>query len=675
VSGQDALIIAFAILLGGAAVTAVTSRWTRATGYVAVVAMLCGGAMAVLASCLYRDTPREAVEPVMSIPGFGAALTFHIDALSALFVAIVSVLGVLATLYSVDYMTMYKSESVARYYPFLLLFALGMIGVVCVTDMFFFWVFWEFMTLTSYALVVYERESSVNLRAGLKYFIMTHIATLFMFMGSIVLYRSVGSFSFAAMRAGFEFLLVAKPAAVHVVLALFLLGFGTKAGMLPFGDWLPDAHPAAPSPVSALLSGVMVKLGVYGIVRVFVGLLPASFASSVWGLVIALFGVASLAIGTLAALQQVDSKRLLAFSTIGQVGYMLLAVGTGIAFLRIWAPVAVLGLVGGLFHLVNHACFKSLLFLNAGAAQYRTGTRDLNQVAGLAALMPITAVTAIIGTLSIGGAPAFSGFASKWVIYHATIGAGLRMPIFLALAIVAMFTSLVTLAVLLRFVGALFLGPLRSPAGPSDEGEVPPSMVVPQVLIAIPCVLFGVAPMVVLKPLWLAVSGVTAPGFAPPFATLFGDAAVGALIRTGPELVGFWGPQLVVPALALCTVVCVGIMRLGGSRVRRVPVWACGERHAARELAYTAHSFLLTWNRFFSRIYPRIPIPRAPSFRAVLSVIDIDRWALTPTVSLGERIARALSRAHVGFPQAYLAWQILGAAAAVAVLFAIGRSF
>ena len=208
---------------------------------------------------------------------------------------------------------------------------------------------------------------------------------------------------------------------------MVFVGFGTKAAIFPLGDWLPDAHPAAPSPISCLLSGVMIKLGVYGLLRIFFWMAPSSHTYTVWGGVIALFGAVSLFVGTMEALAQHDSKRLLAFHSMGQMGYIFLGIGIGIAFLRISPALSAAGFIGGLYHLVNHACFKGLLFLNAGSALIRGGTREIDRLGGLAKYMPLTAATAIIASFAIAGVPPLNGFGSKWLIYQASLFSGLQI--------------------------------------------------------------------------------------------------------------------------------------------------------------------------------------------------------------------------------------------------------
>jgi hydrogenase-4 component B len=225
-------------------------------------------------------------------------------------------------------------------------------------------------------------------------------------------------------------LLQSQPVLTTLAFTLFLVGFGIKVGMWPFGQiWLPDAHPAAPSPVSALLSGVMIKTGVYGLFRCFLWLVPeeslSMFPAARWGFVISILGTITLLTGTAYALRQDQSKRLLAYSSIGQAGYILLALGICLSLLPSQRPgaqsLAALALAGALFHTLNHGIFKSLLFLNAGSVLHATGTQDLNKLGGLIRFMPLTAITAFIAAAAIAGVPLTSGFASKWTIYSAAI--------------------------------------------------------------------------------------------------------------------------------------------------------------------------------------------------------------------------------------------------------------
>ena len=282
---------------------------------------------------------------------------------------------------------------------------------------------------------------------------MTHIATALMFIAGVVLRSYTGSFGFASIEKAMGTLAGTSPIGFHFILALFFIGFATKAGVYPFGSWLPDAHPAAPSGVSAILSGIMIKMGIYGLLRVFLFLAPVATSEfAIWGIIIATFGVVSIIVGTLGALVQDDYKRLFAYSSIGQIGYILLALGIGITFIKSYPVLALISLLAGLLHLINHALFKSLLFLNAGSILYRTGTRNLSEVGGLYNILPFTTITAMIGSMSIIGFPLFSGFVSKFLIYEITIVSGIKFPLYILYGVLAIFLSVLTMAYCVKFL-------------------------------------------------------------------------------------------------------------------------------------------------------------------------------------------------------------------------------
>ena len=438
------------------------------------------------------------------MPQLGAHLTLRVDPLSAIFLSIVAVIALLSTLYSVRYMEHYAHDKVAKFFPLLLLCIASMTGVLVCTDFFFFLIFWESMTLTSYFLVTFESENPASQRAGLKYFIITHGATLCMVAAALLLWRTSGSFSFDAIRQTLSALLATRPLLANTIIFLFFLGFATKAGILPMGDWLPDAHPVAPSGMSATLSGALVKLGIYGLVRLFCSFLTVSPSLRIWGIFLALAGTVSLFVGTLTALRQTDTKRLMAFHTIGQIGYICLGLGVGVYCLQMYPALAAIALAGAILHAVNHACFKSCLFLGAGSVLYRTGQRDMDKLGGLAAFMPYTTGTTTIASLSIAGVPPFNGFTSKWLIIAGCLLAGMRFPLFLVLGLVALFISLATLASFLKVLGSVFLGKADENLGIK---EVPVSMVVPQVVLAALCVFLGIFPQLILRFVGHAIDG------------------------------------------------------------------------------------------------------------------------------------------------------------------------
>jgi hydrogenase-4 component B len=581
-------------------------------------------------------------------------------------------------------MSYYKGESLLRYYPFLLLFALGMMGVVCVSDMLFFFVFWEFMTLTSYVLVIYERDEEINLRAGFLYFLLTHIGLLCMFVAAFLLYARVGSFSFKEMQNAMGMLLTQNTALLHLVLTLFFIGFATKAAALPFGAWLPEAHPVAPSSISAILSGVMIKMGVYGILRVFVWMLPSSHAWYIWGGVIAIFGIISMVIGSLAALTQDDNKKLIAFSSIGQIGYILLAVGMGMSFLRVAPPLAAVAFLAALYHLVNDAALKALWFLNAGSIIYRIGTRDLNRMGGLGTLMPITATTGLIACLSVAGIPPLSSFTSKWLIFQSSLIGGIDMPIYLVFGVAAFFMSVVTLAYALKYMNATFLGKSHGEINRSLITEVPISMKIPQIILAVICLGLGVLPIMVLKVLYPALNSLLPFGYLPRFTALFGSGLTGINLSFAGGISGMWNPLWLIIAAGFCFGLGYLVFRFssaGGSRVRVAETWYGGRKHAAGEVRYTSLSFYVPFKQYFAfrvkgidfeGLYPKtLHLPRMTIPQWLRAVLDIDHWLYYPFASGFVRLSQWFSRVHVGIPQVYILWIIIGVIAAIIVLFTL----
>ncbi len=681
-SPTNLAVLSVALFVVGAACSAVLVRDRIRCGYLAFAFTLAAAVAAGAAGVrVFVSGPTDAAV-LARIGDLGASLTVHVDYLSALFLIVVAFIATVTTLFSIRYLEAHPQESALRYYPILLLFFGGIVGVICTWDMLFFLVFWEFMTLASYFLVVYYRSDAVALRAGLKYFIVTHVATACLIAAAVILYVHGGhSFSFEAMRVGVTNLAVHAPGLLHVVLGLFFVGFATKAGIFPFGDWLPDAYPAAPAPATAAFAGTMTKLGIYGLIRVFFQFLPVYDTCLVWGGILAIFGAVSIAMGTLTALLQDDSKRLLSFSVVGQMGYILLGVGLGVYFRPLVPALAALAAVGGLFHMVNDTCYKSCLFLSAGAVEYRTGTRDLNLIGGLAGVMPLTAVAAIVASLAISGIPPFSGFSSKWLLYHAAFMGGKIAPFTLVLGLIAMFVAIATLALFLKFVTVTFFGKLRTPDPEREVREVPLSMVLPQMALAAVCVLFGVAPMLAVKPVYAGIAGLLTSGELPAFAAVFGSGSAGLALNTGVGLQGAWIPWPILIALAATAALAYVIYRAGSAEVLVSPVWYCGEEHTDEETAYLAHSLYRPFKDMLrvrigpyetAGIYPRLPRLRAPGFAWLRRLFDFDQWAYYPFIRWGARMVGRFSETHAGIAQLYLLWMVIGTVAAVAVLLWLG---
>jgi hydrogenase-4 component B len=648
------------ILVVGSLVSLLSARNRKVCGWVSF-AFVCASSLFTGLAVVEACTGAPGEQTLLSLPQLGSRLTLRVDPLSAIFLSIVAVIALLSTLYSVRYMEHYTHDKVAKFFPLLLLCIATMTGVLVCADFLFFLICWESMTLTSYFLVTFESENPASQRAGLKYFIITHGATLCMAAAALLLWRTSGSFSFDSIRITLSALLGSQPFLANIIIFLFFLGFATKAGILPMGDWLPDAHPVAPSGMSATLSGALVKLGIYGLVRLFCSFLVVSPSLRVWGIFLALAGTGSLFVGTLTALRQTDTKRLMAFHTIGQIGYICLGLGVGVYCLQMYPALASIALAGAILHAVNHACFKSCLFLGAGSVLYRTGERDMDKLGGLAASMPYTSGTTTIASLSIAGVPPFNGFTSKWLIVAACLLAGMRFPLFLVLGIVALFISLATLASFLKVLGSVFFGKAEESRGIK---EVPISMVVPQVVLAALCVLLGVLPQPLLRLIGNAIEGVTGL----PAAGVDASRIWGGLMLTDGSPVGFWSPLAMLAALAILVLISYGIQRAGGAQVRTAPVWYCGEEQVPATVRYPASSFYLPFKHAFQGIYPSGTM-HVPKFPAPLRrALDFDQWLYTPFIKMVDRAAGRVSRTHVGTPQIYLLWIVIGAVIVTGIL-------
>ncbi|MCW5977732.1 MAG: hypothetical protein KIT09_06625 [Bryobacteraceae bacterium] len=657
--------VSLAILIVGSLASLAVSGRPRLCGWLSAA---CAGASAVSAwlAAAGAFAGQTSERTLVSLPQLGAGFTLRVDPLSAVFLAIVAVVAPASAVYSVRYMEHYRGDKVAKFYPPLLLCIASMNGVLVSADLVAFLVCWESMTLTSYFLVTYERESAASQRAGLKYFVITHGATLCMVAAALLLWRVSGSFHFDAARETLSRVMSTQPLVAHLVVFLFFLGFATKAGILPMGDWLPDAHPVAPSGMSATLSGVLVKLGIYGLVRLFCWILVPSPPLAAWGIIVALAGTASLFAGTLTALRQTDAKRLMAFHTIGQIGYICLGLGAGVYCLSTAPLLASISLAGALLHAVNHACFKSCLFLGAGSVLYRTGTRDMDKLGGLAGAMPYTAGSTAVASLSIAGVPPFNGFTSKWLIVSGCILTGLRSPLFLVLGLIALFISIATLASFLKVLGAVYLGR-------ADERravkEVPASMIAPQVALAALCVLLGVFPQPALRFIGQALESLNG---APAAAVATGGLWDGIALVDGTP-VAFWWPLAALAALLILALLAFGIQRAGKARTRSVPVWYCGEEHGPETVRYPAGSYYLPFKHAVQGVYPaaKLPAPRLPV--QVRRLLDLDRWLYMPAAHAIEKAAGGISRTHAGAPQIYLLWIVLGAIVVAAITLGLAR--
>jgi len=620
ITPPHAVMGALGACLAGALLTILVPRDRRLAGWLALGASGAASLLALWAAVTTLTGASAQPAAILELSGLGFALRLQVDGLTAVFLILIAIVSLPSVFFSIPYLEHYPAESPRAYYPWLLVFLAAMYGLVSTTDMmWFFFIFWQMMTIPGYALIRFERGNPCHRRAANRYLLMMQIACALTMLGAALL-AGTGSagtkYDFESVSRAVPALLSAHPGTAALAFGLFLAGFGIKMGMWPFGWlWLPDAHPAAPSPVSALLSGVMIKTGVYGVLRYFLWLVPASsqadYPMAAWGWAISVLGTVTLFTGTIAALRQEQTKRLLAYSSIGQVGYILLSLGTCLALLGSANPalasLAALAFFGALFHTLNHGLFKSLLFLNAGAVDYSVGTQDLNLLGGLAKWMPVTAATAFVGSLSVSGVPLFNGFASKWAICVSAVLAGRSAPWLPICAAIAVLTSALTLAVFLKFFGTAFLARTSAWVAGRANGrrslEVPLMMRLPQVFLALICILLGVLPAIAFKALEtaLARSPGGLSGALAAVSPFRGPSTLAVGVVDGRALLAPVALALVVGALFWLARVISG---LGGAKRTAAAPWLCGYALESEPLRYNAHQFYGEVKRSFPGYTP-----------------------------------------------------------------------
>ena len=394
-------------------------------------------------------------------------ISMVLDGLAVFMLVTVNLIAFVVAIYSINYMERFTSKW--KFYTLFLLMVTGMNGVVVAGDMFNLFVFLEIASVASYALVAFGTEKH-ELEAAFKYAIMGTIGTLFVLMGIVFLYSLTSTLNMADMA---RVLINQGPKNITLMVSvLFIMGFGLKAALVPFHAWLPDAHPSAPAPISAMLSGVLIKsLGIYAICRIFYNVIGITPNLSN---ILLFLGALSMVIGVFLAIGQWDLKRLLAYHSISQIGYVILGIGLG-------TP---LGVLGGLFHLFNHSVFKSLLFLNSGSLEYATCTRDLKKMGGLISKMPVTGTTCLTASMSIAGIPPFNGFWSKLIIIIAAVEAG--RPWYAFWAVLA---SLLTLASFTKVMKYAFFDNLKDKW--NKVKEAPIFMKIAMIILASICVVGG----------------------------------------------------------------------------------------------------------------------------------------------------------------------------------------
>ncbi|PWU19104.1 MAG: hydrogenase 4 subunit B [Verrucomicrobia bacterium] len=578
----------------------------------ATVAALCGIWAAILA---LTASAADQVASFTLWPSFVPYIELKVrfDALGAFFVLIVSVLALALSVYAFGYVRgFYGRKSVGVLAAFYNALLLATTLVFTASNAFFFLIAWEIMALTAYCLVSFEHEQAEARNAGVLYFVMSHAGTGCLILGFLLLFQTSHNYDFASFRALGAAL---SPGTRNAAFILFLLGFGVKAGIVPLHVWLPVAHPVAPSNISALLSGVLIKTGIYGLTRVLFDFL--SPVPNWWGVTVLTIGTISAVLGVLYALMEHDLKRLLAYHSIENIGIILMGLGAALMFLHTHHPVlATLALIAGLYHTINHAIFKALLFLGAGAVLHSAHTRNMEEMGGLIKRMPKTAFCFLVGAVAISALPPLNGFISEWLTYQSLLQGFrsteslVRLMFPLSGAMLAL-TGALAAACFVKAFGITFLAQPRSEHA-AKAHEASPTMVGGMGILVAACAFLGLFPTTFLQlfdPLTAQLTGQTLS------AQLSLHGAVFPVLRNAQDLEAVSSTYVPSGSVSTLGLAFVGVglvvslllvLKLVWSRKTKVtagPTWDCGSKGLTPQMEYTATGFSKPIRMIFKALF------------------------------------------------------------------------
>lgn len=655
----------FPLLLAGlgvglsllSAMLSLTTRQHPAVMRLLVIPVMgCAGLLGLLAgiSTLTGDLNQTMTLP-LGLPWLPWQL--RLDALSGLFLSLIGAVTFIIAFYAPAYVREFEhgNDSLPALGGFTGLFIAGMQLVVLADGAFMFMVAWELMSLSSYFLVTFQHEKPANRRAGFLYLLMAHIGGLSILLGYGVLAAFGHDFSFDAMRAA------AIPEGwATVAFLLALLGFGMKAGLLPVHVWLPEAHPVAPSHISALMSGVMLKVAVYGLVRFTWDLLGDIHWQ--WGVVLLIAGSISAIAGVLFAMLQQDMKRLLAYSSVENIGIIFMGLGLSAIFIGTGHPnLGVIGLVAALYHALNHAMFKSLMFLGAGAVLHSTHERDLDQMGGLLRRMPWTGLFFLLGCISISALPPFNGFVSEWLTFQTALQAWaldsgiLRTLLPLASAVLAL-TGAIAAATFVKLYGIAFLGQARS-RRVRRAREVSLGMRSALGILAGLCLLLGILPTLVIEVIDVIPQQLLGHGLE--------QATAHGWLWLTPVSAGTasYSAPLILVGLVTLWWIAQALLRRGTVRkVRRGDPWDCGFGTPNARMQYTSVAFAQPVRQVFGglfRIKENVSKDEQGNCRHQLQVEDpLWNWLYLPVARAVNASARRVTRLQSGNVRIYLGWSL-----------------
>jgi hydrogenase-4 component B len=597
---------------------------------------------------------------------------FLFDPLALFFLAVIFIVSLPSAVYAIGYFSPKANPPAAergKYSPgkitlswFLLgIFVLSLAAVVTAANALIFLVVWEIMSLVSYFFVVFDTAHEKSIQAGAIYIIMTHIGTAFLIAAFMMLYRHARSFDFFALKNACQTM---PASAKNIVFLLFLVGFGTKAGVVPLHIWLPYAHPQAPSHISSIMSGVMIKTAIYGIIRFVICILGVS--SSWWGILILILALISCLVGVIYALMEHDLKKLLAYHSVENIGIILLGVGLAIFFISLKLPyLAVFSLIAGLYHLVNHAIFKGLLFLCAGSVYKATGTRDIEKLGGLIRKMPQTALYFLIGAMAISALPPLNGFVSEWLTLQALflgafkVAGGVKLFLGVCASLLAL-TGGLAAACFVKAFGITFLALPRSNYARAAQ-EVPLSMRAGMFFLALLTILFGLSAALVIKILARVTGSVTGIDISNMSFSL-NNFTLSPQIGEGTYL----SPALLALLLIALGIAGFAVYRLAG-RKRAVifNTWDCGYYKLDARNEYTATAFSKPFRIAFS--FFLLPYRKTQKIRESFYHVKsftyethttpvFRRYIYEPLVGLVIRAAKFMRRIQPGSIHLYLSY-------------------
>ncbi len=591
-------------------------------------------------------------------------IVISMDYLSAFFVAVISVMSLLSVIYANGYLKDYikKGKNITAHCLFLPMLIASMLLVVTIQNALAFLIVWEIMSLSSFFLVIFEHEKKDVIKAGIKYLVYMHVSVVFIIVTFALFSIQTSSFNFAQFMDAFS----VNSALANVAFVLAFIGFGIKAGFFPFHNWLPDAHPAAPSHVSAMMSGIMIKTGIYGILRVLTFI---SHPEAQIGYFVLIISVISALYGVLYAISQHDIKRLLAYHSIENIGIIGIGIGVGMLGLTYNCPVvAILGFAGGILHILNHSIFKELLFLAAGSVYTKTHTRDIEILGGLIKTMPKTAVLFLIASIAICGLPPFNGFISEFLIYFGMLKGLMvdNIAVFIVLILSIAGLALVGTMAILCFTKAfsiVFLGEPRSKKAMDVKEDTTISFIFPMSLLAVFTLLIGLFPQFVfdfmLKPVSIFVDG-----------CLFEQNQIISLM----QVVSLTAFALIVLIFAL-----FGFKYFFKNKNEKYVTWGCGYNKPTSRMQYSASSyaspFITMLTPLFKKVVdikkPKTIFPHDAHFEMHMEDVE-EAYFLKPLLKSVEAFFAKFEKIQNGNIQQYITYGLVFLALALICVVILG---